>query len=132
MGNCRNIPRFALASFFLVSSVYATPRGGVPMPQATTQQAAAQRNIAAMDVPQGQVTPDVNATNATDNQIIVRSVQTPAPTYASRPSFDALDINHDGFISEAEAAAYPLLANDYLHVARKGSRGVTRIEYERW
>jgi len=81
---------------------------------------------------QEQVTSEVSATSAPDNQAVVRPVQTPAPTYLSRPSFDALDINHDGSISEVEAAAYPLLANDYLHVARKGSRGVTRAEYERW
>ena len=81
---------------------------------------------------QAHVNSEANTTNATDNQVTVRSVRTSAPPYASKPPFDALDTNHDGVISESEAAAYPPLANDYLHDAEKGSRGVTRVEYERW
>jgi hypothetical protein len=131
MNHYTHILRFALASSFVVSSVYAAPWSGVPMPQATTQTAAQGNAVAAAD-PQAQVTSEANTTNATDNQVAVRSVQTSAPLYASKPPFDALDTNHDGIISESEAAAYPPLANDYLHVAEKGSRGVTRAEYERW
>lgn len=96
------------------------------------QKTAIQGNAVAVAEPQGRVISEANTTNATDNQVIIRSVQTPAPAYAAKPSFDALDTNHDEVISEAEAAAYPLLENDYLHVVRKGSRGVTRAEYERW
>jgi hypothetical protein len=127
MNNYKHILEVVLASFFIVFSAYASPPMGVPMAQAEAQQ-----NIVAVANSPGQVTSATNATNALDNQTVVRSVQTSAPVYASRPSFDALDMNHDGFISETEAMAYPLLANDYLHVARKGSRGVTRAEYDHW
>lgn len=127
MNNGKHMLGAALASSLVASGAYASPPIGVPMALATTQQ-----NVSALADSKGQVTSEVNATGTSDNQTTVRSVQTPAPSYGSRPSFDALDANHDGFISEAEAAAYPLLANDYLHVASKGSRGVTRAQYERW
>jgi hypothetical protein len=131
MNNRKHILGLALASSFIFSSLHAAPRSGVPMTQATTQTTAQGNAVAAAD-PQTHVASEANTVNATDNQVTVRSVQTSAPLYASKPPFDALDTNHDGIISESEAAAYPPLANDYLHVAEKGSRGVTRAEYDRW
>jgi hypothetical protein len=126
MNNHMQALGFVLASSLAVSGVYATPWNGEPTPQ------AAQNNVAAVSDPQAQVTSEAQTVNATDNQVIVRSVQTASPQNGPKPSFDSLDTNHDGFISESEAEAYPLLANDYLHVARRGSRGVTRAEYDRW
>jgi hypothetical protein len=127
MNNRAHALRFVLVSSLAVSGAYAAPWNGGPTPQAT-----AQNNVASAADPQAQVNSEAQTINATDNQVTVRSVQTPARQYGPRPSFDSLDTNHDGFISESESEAYPLLANDYLHVARRGSRGITRAEYDRW
>jgi hypothetical protein len=127
MNNPMQALGFVLASSLAVSGAYATPWSGEPTPQG-----AAQDNVAAVSDQQVQVTTEAQTISTTNNQVTVQSVGTPAPQYGPKPSFDSLDTNHDGFISESEAEAYPLLANDYLHVARKGSRGVTRAEYDRW
>lgn len=56
----------------------------------------------------------------------------PEPTqYGPKPSFSALDANHDGRISESEAQAYPLLANDWIHVAHHAS-SIGKAQYDAW
>lgn len=124
--------RTQVLSLVLISSLAAagasTARGnGGPVPQV-----AAQDSVVSVADPSAQVTSQAPASNAMDNQVTVRSVETSARQYGPKPSFDSLDTNHDGVISESEAEAYPPLANDYLHVAHRGSRGVTRSEYEHW
>lgn len=52
-------------------------------------------------------------------------------TYGPPPSFTALDANHDGHISEAEASAYPPLDSDFLDASRGGT-SISRTQYEAW
>lgn len=56
----------------------------------------------------------------------------PAPTdYGPKPAFSQLDTNHDGHISKSEAQAYPLLANDWLHVAHHAD-SISKAQYQAW
>lgn len=57
----------------------------------------------------------------------------PAQTrdYGPPPSFQALDTNHDGRISESEAQAYPPLDSDFLYASNQG-KYITRAQYEKW
>lgn len=54
-----------------------------------------------------------------------------ARNYGPPPSFQSLDTNHDGRISESEAQAYPPLDSDFLYVSNQG-KDVTRAQYEKW
>ena len=47
------------------------------------------------------------------------------------PAFKALDSNHDGRISEAEAQAYPPLDSDFLY-ASGGARTISPAQYQQW
>ncbi|TAN06369.1 MAG: hypothetical protein EPN38_08970 [Rhodanobacteraceae bacterium] len=53
------------------------------------------------------------------------------PDYGPPPAFQALDTNHDGRISEAEAAAYPPLDSDFLFASQQG-KYITAAQYKRW
>jgi hypothetical protein len=55
----------------------------------------------------------------------------PVPVYTAPPTFRYLDVNGDGVISEREASAYPLLANDFLYASHHRTV-ITRPQYERW
>ena len=48
-----------------------------------------------------------------------------------KPAFAQLDTNHDGYIEQSEAAAYPPLENDWIHVAHHGKR-ISKAQYSRW
>lgn len=64
-------------------------------------------------------------------ELVVRSSMPPAPPAGPAPSFQQL--SDDGTsITEDEAAAYPLLANDFIHADRNRDGRVSRSEYERW
>lgn len=47
------------------------------------------------------------------------------------PTFKALDSNHDGRISEAEAQAYPPLDGDFLY-ASGGAKTIGPAQYQKW
>nr|WP_199045331.1 hypothetical protein [Dyella sp. ASV24] len=120
-----------MASSFAMSGVYAAPKNsGTISPIPSTPQVS--EDTIDMSDPQAQVVASAGTTNGTGNQVTIRSVQAGALPDAPRPSFESLDTNHDGFISESEAEAYSPLANDYLYLAPSGSRGVTREAYRRW
>ena len=52
-------------------------------------------------------------------------------SYGPPPSFKALDTNHNGCISEAEAQAYPPLDSDFLYASHQG-KCVNRAQYKKW
>lgn len=54
-----------------------------------------------------------------------------AQNYGPPPSFQSLDTNHDGRISESEAQAYPPLDSDFLHASNQG-KYITRAQYQKW
>lgn len=45
------------------------------------------------------------------------------------PTFEELDADNDGFISESEATALPCLAENYDRIARSDRRGLNPAEY---
>lgn len=70
-------------------------------------------------------------TDRHDN-IIIRTGETSYRPSGPAPTFDTLDTNHDGFISEDEARGYALLANDFQMADSNRDRRISRREYERW
>lgn len=51
--------------------------------------------------------------------------------YGPPPAFKALDTNHDGRISEAEAQAYPPLDNEFLLASGNG-KSIGPAQYKAW
>lgn len=62
--------------------------------------------------------------------VTVRSVRPPAPSVAPAPSFQSLSGGHK-WITVAQAAAYPPLANDFLD-ASHGANRISRTQYAAW
>lgn len=62
--------------------------------------------------------------------VTVRSVQPAAPTIAPAPAFQTL-AGHSRWITVAQAAAYPPLANDFLNASHGGDR-VSAAQYAAW
>ena len=66
------------------------------------------------------------------NTVIVNSGQ-PAPmNYGPAPSFEQLDVNHDGRISRDEAEAYIPLFNDFDFLAHHANSISRSGQFERW
>lgn len=63
--------------------------------------------------------------------LTVNSGMPPAPDYGPKPAFEQLDANHDGRITQDEAQAYPLLDNDWIHVAHHRS-SISKSDYAKW
>src|SRR6185437_10156566 len=51
--------------------------------------------------------------------------------YGPPPSFQSLDTNHDGRISQDEAAAYPPLDSDFLYASGQ-AKTISRAQYQKW
>lgn len=65
-------------------------------------------------------------------EVTVTSGQPQPRQYGAPPSFAELDRGGRGALGEAEAAAYPPLANDFIHADLNRDGRVSRAEYERW
>lgn len=69
--------------------------------------------------------------NTPSGELVVHSSMPPAPPAGPAPSFQQL--SGDGrYITEDQATAYPLLANDFLHADRNRDGRVSKSEYARW
>ena len=121
----------ALASALAAGTIQAAPQSNDATPPVQTTSTRTTTTID-MSNPQADVVAVTREGDGAGDQLTIRSVQDSAAPGGPRPSFDSLDTNHDGVISESEAEAYVPLANDYLHLYRKGSRGISRSEYEHW
>ncbi len=88
-----------------------------PAASASAGPAASAADAATLQTAQGQVT--------------VKSVPPPAPSIPPAPSFKQLA---DGgkAITQAQAAAYPPLANDFGYADRNKDGKISKAEYERW
>lgn len=65
-------------------------------------------------------------------ELIVHTGQ-PAPRdYGPPPAFAQLGHRGSGFLSAADADAYPPLANDFIHADANRDGRISRAEYERW
>lgn len=121
----------AMISIFAITGLHAAPQNDTTMPPIPASPKVLNGTIDRSDA-HAQVIAATDTTDGIGNEKAIRSVQAGAMPTAPKPSFGSLDTNHDGFISASEAGAYSPLANDYLHVAKKGSRGVTKAAYRDW
>ena len=71
--------------------------------------------------------PDSNGGTLTVNSGMPAQVQ----NYGPPPSFQSLDANHDGRISQDEAAAYPPLDSDFLYASGQ-AKTISRAQYQKW
>jgi hypothetical protein len=76
-----------------------------------------------------------NASTATyetpDGQLTVHSAQPGPRTYAPAPAFAQLS-GGKAYITESDAEAYDLLANDFIYADGNRDGRISRSEYERW
>ena len=61
----------------------------------------------------------------------MRSTPAPAPQIGPAPDFAQLSAGGKG-ITEAQAVAYPPLANDFLHADSNRNGSISKAEYQRW
>jgi hypothetical protein len=71
--------------------------------------------------------PGSNGGTLTVNSGMPANVQ----NYGPPPSFQSLDTNHDGRISQDEAAAYPPLDSDFLYASGQ-AKTISRTQYTKW
>lgn len=77
-------------------------------------------------------TPAGTATmNTPSGELTVHSVMPPAPPAGPAPDFKQLSAGGK-YITEDQASAYPLLANDFLYADHNRDGRVSKSEYERW
>nr|WP_233176145.1 hypothetical protein [Dyella sp. ASV24] len=69
-------------------------------------------------------------TNAGGTQVTINS-SVPPINPGPAPSFEQLS-GGSKYITEAQASAYPLLANDFSYVDKGHSGHITKAQYERW
>lgn len=69
--------------------------------------------------------------NTPAGELTVRSSMPPAPPAGPAPSFEQLSGGGKS-ISEEQASAYPLLANDFIYADHNRDGRVSKSEYERW
>ena len=69
---------------------------------------------------------------ASDGTHVTLTWGQPSPQhYGPPPAFAKLDVNHDGYLTTAEARAYPPLLNDF-EFASHGAKRISKAEFERW
>lgn len=79
-----------------------------------------------------QTTDDSSATYSTpDGPLTVHTAQPGPRTYAPPPPFAQLS-RGKGYITSADAEAYDLLANDFIHADSNRDGRISQSEYERW
>lgn len=69
--------------------------------------------------------------NTSQGEVTVQSAMPAPPTFGPPPEFSQLASNGKS-IDETQAAAYPPLANDFLHADRNRDGRISKREYERW
>ena len=100
------------------SSEMPSPAEAAPAaPTAPAAPAAPTADQASYQTPQGELT--------------VRSTPAPAPQIGPAPDFAQLSAGGKG-ITEAQAVAYPPLANDFLHADSNRNGSISKAEYQRW
>lgn len=66
-----------------------------------------------------------------EGELIIHSTMPPAPPAGPAPSFEQLSGGSHS-ISEAQAAAYPLLANDFGYADKNHDNRISQREYKNW
>lgn len=65
-------------------------------------------------------------------ELIVTTSQPPIGHHGPAPAFAQLDAAHHGFLSPADASAYPPLANDFIFADSNRDGRISPAEYARW
>ncbi|WEN14388.1 hypothetical protein PY254_14270 [Rhodanobacter sp. AS-Z3] len=69
--------------------------------------------------------------NTPSGELTVHSSMPPAPAAGPAPAFDQLS-GGSKYITEQQAAAYPLLANDFLYADHNRDGRISQQEYKNW
>jgi len=67
-----------------------------------------------------------------EGQVIVQSSQPGPQPSGPAPAFASLDRRGAGFLTAEDAAAYPLLANDFIYADSNRDGRISKAEYDRW
>lgn len=97
------------------------------MPQSAPQQTASGQFYQGTETSASYPLPDSNGGTLTVRSGMPANVQ----TYGPPPAFKTLDANHDGRISEVEAAAYPPLDSDFLDASNQ-AKTISQAQYLKW
>lgn len=124
----------ATGSFVFASALMAQDQSGAvppppppPAPQAATSPPPPPMPPGARETPTGQAGP----MNTPQGELTIKSSMAPASNFGPPPDFATLSGGGKS-ISEAQAAAYPPLANDFIHADRNRDGHITKAEYEAW
>jgi hypothetical protein len=107
----------------------ATPQDTTPQsttPQDTTTQGTMPQNTAPM--PADQTTATMNTPSG---ELTVHSSMPTPPPAGPAPSFEQLS-GGARYITEDQASAYPLLANDFIYADHNRNGRISKDEYQRW
>jgi hypothetical protein len=66
-----------------------------------------------------------------EGELIIHSTMPPAPPAGPAPSFEQLSGGGNS-ITREQAAAYPLLANDFIYADQNRNNRISRSEYKNW
>jgi len=105
----------------------AAPAQPMPAQQGTSGQSGSMQFQQGTQSSASYPLPDSNGGTLTVNSGMAANVQ----NYGPPPSFQSLDTNHDGRISESEAAAYPPLDSDFLYASGQ-AKTISRAQYQKW
>jgi hypothetical protein len=100
-----------------------------PAPASSSMPATLPAAGTAATAPTGQV--DTANMNTPAGELEVRSSMPPPPPAGPAPAFEQLS-GGGKYISEEQASAYPLLANDFIHADHNRDGRISKSEYERW
>jgi hypothetical protein len=89
----------------------------------------AQSSMPAPPPPAGQT--DTATMNTPAGELTVHSSMPPPPPAGPAPAFEQLS-GGGKYISEDQASAYPLLANDFIHADHNRDGRISKSEYARW
>lgn len=67
-----------------------------------------------------------------EGELVVHTGQPERHDFGPPPAFAQLARDGTGYISSAEAAAYPPLANDFIYADGNRDGRISKAEYDRW
>ena len=107
-----------------------------PVPPSSEMPSPAEAAPAASTAPAAPAAPaaptaDQASYQTPQGELTVRSTPAPAPQIGPAPDFAQLSAGGKG-ITEAQAVAYPPLANDFLHADSNRNGSISKAEYQRW
>lgn len=87
--------------------------------------------VLAQDIPTSMPAGQTATLNTPHGELTVHSSMPTPPPAGAAPAFDQLS-GGGKYISEDQASAYPLLANDFLYADHNRDGRISKDEYQRW